>query len=413
MRLGKFERASSIARALLVRADAIGHGPLRAEILALHGELQQRLGAYEDAERTLGQAVWTASLHGQHDVVAHAATLLTAVVGVELGQRDAALAWAGRAREALVLQPSSAAEVYLAQNVGNVLLTHGAYEQAIEVLAEGIALHDRTAPGDSTHWRSLHAIGMAERRLGRYEAATEHHRQAVAAAEAIGGPHHPDLAIALTGLGAVHYQARRFDESAEAFSRAATIAEAAYDDDHPILEQIENNLGVAAFERGLYDEAGKHWRRALALAERVPGRHDWQLSHTYDNLGKVALKLGDVAEARRLHERAVELWEARPGDAGASRALINLGRAERSAAADADARVHFERADALLSQRLGSSHADRFTPLLELADLAVAGGDFERATELLHTAAELDGLDADRRRQVAEKLGLVANRSRP
>ena len=97
-RAGHHELALADARKLLVSAERVDYGPIRAEVLYLLGRLLEKGGRYEEAHETLQRAYHAAIAAGHDDVAANASAELTFVLGGLLHDHERASLYAEESR---------------------------------------------------------------------------------------------------------------------------------------------------------------------------------------------------------------------------------------------------------------------------------------------------------------------------
>ncbi len=232
-------------------------------------------------------------------------------------------------------------------------------------------------------------------RLGRYRAALDVAREALAAARATG--YRPVIAEALLVAGrnqgeladpsgidalreAMHAAAASGDgagmiDAAARLVRALTttgaryelaqeiagLAEAAATHARPSTEvavRLQNNIGLLERSRGRPAEARARYQAALALAESELGPDHPATLSTLAHLGSLAQAEGRFADARALLERVLASREQASGKdhPDVAPALHNLGHVYRVEGKLDDARRLFERSLAIRIAALGPDH---------------------------------------------------------
>lgn len=227
---------------------------------------------------------------------------------------------------------------------------------------------------------------------GKYEAAAEEFRKAIAAGE--------DSGIARVNLGRTQYKMKDFDGA------IATL------EDHlrrkGTSKDAENILGQIAFERGRFDEAAEHYRRALAAEPNFAdariglgllfdrqGRHDEALAEFrrvvavdpdyaegHNNVGVVLKGQGKVDEAEAAFRRAIA------ADPGFAPAYSNLAQIQEGRGDMAEAERNFR--EALRREPGNAAVRTNFGVLLYMTGrYDAARAELERATaaDPAHAAA--------------------------
>ncbi|MBL7491632.1 tetratricopeptide repeat protein, partial [Frankia sp. AgW1.1] len=151
-------------------------------------------------------------------------------------------------------------------------------EDLFEVLRDGddaavgalVWLCARTAVYLREHAQPAEALPLLER--------------ALAIAEAVDGPDHPDVSARLNNLAVALRDLGRVSEALPLFERALAIAEAVYGPDHSIVSTCLNNLAMALQDLGRAGEAVPLLERALAIDEAVDGPDHPDVSTGLNNL---------------------------------------------------------------------------------------------------------------------------------
>ncbi|WP_329486229.1 tetratricopeptide repeat protein [Kitasatospora sp. NBC_01246] len=250
-------------------------------------------------------------------------------------------------------------------------LTH--FRQALDVARE---LGDHV-----THARTLSNMGLVLHRLGRYESALTHFAQALDLARDTGTP--SAECYALCGLGLVHERLGRSTTAVIHLRQALVIAQRI--DDRDIQGYALSNLGRVQCGPGHYEQACDDLRRALAVA-RETGARDLE-GHTLCGLGLVHQRLGDFDTAlTHLHQALALARETGTRDLE-GHALCGLGLVHERLGHHALALAH-------LHEALGLA---RDTSTRDLEGHALCGlglvherlGDHDTALTHLHQALAL------------------------
>jgi serine/threonine-protein kinase len=312
-KLGKYEEGLAIALPVLETATALGYAPLEAEAQVRLGDLLEKNGSYEDAERQLRAAYFLARSLAHREVAYEAASLLVVVVGNRLARYGEALEWGRHAHAELVGTGSDLDRASLLFHLGQVL------------------------------WKQ-----------GRYEEAAAHQHQARIIRERLLGPVHPDVAASLNGLGEVSRLRGHLEEAARFYHQAIAVYEQTLGPDYPRLAYPLNNLGLVYDRQGRHEEAAAYFHRAWIVWEQALGPEHIEVAYPLLGLATSWLLLGRAADALPLAERVLALRERhRVAPPELAEARFVLARALMDTARDArDARA--ERALALARQALAA-----------------------------------------------------------
>ena len=379
------ERAAERARRLFANDEAIIHLE-RAEELAVRdpadtdvlvrirlalGDLQELVGAYEDAESTYRRAL-------------DAGTDVRAWRGLASVHRVR-----GRYSEAMrLLDEAFADERLAAHDLRPLWLERGwsltsteAMGEAIAALERGIAV--RPDSDDSMAGELLIELARAESYAGRLEAALGHAERALAIAE-----HNADLraeTAALRVLGLVQHDLGRLEDAAASLRRDLELARRIGS-----VEAIGGaliNLGLVERDRGEMETAIACDREAIATFERV--QHGAGRAIGYANLADKLRRAGELDEAEAFAHRAHDLADEIGHAMTRADAVQILGEISLARGAHEEAVTLAERSAALFlaaDARPGAAEA------YELAERAWrAAGDEERAAASAARVQELSG----------------------
>lgn len=349
--LGYLHAAENSARTRDVSGDHY------ATILAELGSVLFRLGAYEEAERTLKAAVTNA-------------TTTTKVMS----------------------------RVF--DDLGSLAEKRGQYDQAELFFDEGIRIAERQS--DSATLSSLLTqAGWLSISRGRYQEAEARFSTAYEHAETV---RRPDLISGvLTNWGWAKIKQGKLAEADGLLTQGLDLAK-----DINFQERIAAlliNLGVSAEKQGDYAKAEQRYRDALVISEKVASPE--KASAVLTNLGLLAEYRGAYAEAEEYYRKGLSIARSLGHKERISNVLQNLGsvadytgRFEEALALNAEALTlareigHAERTAALLQERGAILlHADRLAEaheaLREGLELAEALGHNERKAALKGCMAEL------------------------
>ena len=238
------------------------------------------------------------------------------------------------------------------------------------------------ATTDTTHTACKRALGAALIRQGGFSSSMGAYDRAIALLEEgiallrwLDAPR--ELGLGLNFLAAVIHRTGTLDEEERLLRESLTEFEAA--GDRWGSAYSSNDLGMIAHQRGKSDEAGQLIRESLALFRAID---DWRgLALALANLGRIAADAGKDDEAIRLHRESLTLRRASNDIWGIAAALIELAAIAHRGGELAQAR------DDLL-EALRTAAENGVTPLVldilvELASLAAAEGDAAQARHLL------------------------------
>jgi tetratricopeptide (TPR) repeat protein/tRNA A-37 threonylcarbamoyl transferase component Bud32 len=408
---GKYDRGLEVATVVVTQAERLGHEPLQARAWLVLGRLQEKKGAYAEAEATLERAYASALGLKMMTEAADAASLLILVVGDRLARSEDGQRWAKHAEPLARAAGTAEIEAYYLNNLGIVAKAAGKLAEARDCQERAAAIREKTLGPDHPDLASvLTNLGSLARIEGKLDQARAYHERALKIWERALGPDHPDLASVLTNLGNVAKAEGKLDQARAHYQRALAIDEQALGPDHPDLAYDINSLGSVALTEGKLDLARAHFQRALTIWEKALGPDYPNLAYPLMNLGLMAKERGNFDLARAHFERALAIREKalgpdHPDHPDLADPLTGLGEALLALGTPADALAPLERA-----LRIRSAHAgdpvdlaqNRFVLAGALWDApAGPGRDRPRARELSQLAAEAYAAAGTR---AAEKL---------
>ncbi len=271
--------------------------------------------------------------------------------------------------------------------LADLLMKEGRYAEARAALERALSIAREIDEEHGLVATSVGALGAVEYRLGKYDAAEQQYRRALAIFEKVLGPSHLKVAQSLTRLGTALTAVGRYAEAEAVFDRALRIEEA-MGEDHLSLANLLNNLGILYREQERFEEAERVYLRALHLKEKMFGTENPELVTSLLNLGQLYLSplVARSAEAKPVTERALAIAEKSLGDQHPLVAAIlnNLGliywRGDKD---EQHAEEAFLRALAIENANLGPASLNAASTLMNLGNLHSSRQDYVAAEELL------------------------------
>ncbi|HSK77016.1 MAG TPA: serine/threonine-protein kinase, partial [Thermoanaerobaculia bacterium] len=223
-------------------------------------------------------------------------------------------AGAARARKDLATQPELQREMLTL--LGRIYERRGAYEQALPLLDQAVAIGRRTLGPSRELAQSLNDLGVARGQRAELDAAHAALEEALAMRRKILGEEHPDVAI------------------------------------------THSELGRTLFDQGRLDEAEVHFRSALAIRRKVLGPVDHETATSMSDLGHLLRQKGDRAGAEALFRDTLEVTRksSGPKHPDVATSLANLARTINERGDHAAAEAMFHEALALGRASLGLEH---------------------------------------------------------
>jgi protein O-GlcNAc transferase len=328
-------RAGDLLRADHLYRDAVQSDPLNADLWCMWGANALGLRRWDDAERSLRQAIMLDS--------GHAAALDNLGIALaQLGKREEAVDCFQKSAQA---NPQNAAAF---ENLGITLAKLARFDEAAASFQRAIELDPRRA-------ECYLQLADVRTKQARYAAAEAVYRQALDVQH--------DSAIALAQLGNVVKAQGRREEAIEYYQRSLQLV--------PQQPMTLNNLGVAQLEQGRLELAVV----ALESAIRLKPDYGW----AYSNLSNASRARGQISAAIAQARRALEL---QPASAEAQNSLGAAQLLERSLDAAAAA---FQQAIAL-KPAYGAAWVN-------LGNTRAAQGNLAEALDCYRRAMQIDPHD--------------------
>ncbi len=298
--------------------------------------------------------------------------LLTHADPYEADRRDPTVsslldAGATRVRQDLAQQPE--VERQMLNLLGRIYVRRGAYEQALPLLEEAVALGRRTLGPSRELAQSLNDLGVAWRQKAQSDTARATLEEALAMRRQVLGDKHPEVAV------------------------------------------TESELGRVLSDQGHLEEAEAHFRTALAIRTEALGPADHETATSRSDLGFLLRSKGDLAGAERLLRQALETTRKTRGplhpDVGTALANLALVANERGNYRAAEAM--YREALAIGRASVGKNHPDYAQRLANLAGALRLEGKISEAAATAEEALSVSrpALGPDHPAVARQEVGLA------
>ena len=389
--LGDHERGLREAQAVIEASNALGWTPLAVRAGYTASAMQIRLGKYEDAKRTARQAYWAAA--GDNDALSMllAATELAAAHSY-LADFEEGLGWAllgktllenlelgGTIHEALVLERLS----LNLRGMGDDEETLVQQTRAVEVYEAVLG------PQHPVVGLALMNLGSTLSFVGNYRAALECKYRALAILENSLGPQHSDVGGTLNNIGAELAKRGDYERALELFQRSLTILEATLGSEHPFIPMGLCNVADMLCQRDECEKALEMHRRALALQESTLGADHPSVGATHEKIGIDFDSLGSHDEALEHFRKTLTIFESKHGPEHAYTLGVRIQIAT-TLGHQGHIELAIEQLRAVLDQLEGQGDLDLYSGALQEYGLALLEhGDIEDARDQLERALGL------------------------
>jgi eukaryotic-like serine/threonine-protein kinase len=262
--------------------------PAVAKDMSALGRVLEERGAYDDAIKTLDEAIRGQSSKG----------------GVTTDLSDSTYELA-------------VAHYYL----GHLPIADSLYKRGLDMdLQLYGAVHPRVAD-------DFYGLGTVQHDMGHDREAEQYYRQALAIKESWYGAEHPDTALIMAAVGQSLVYQGRYDEAAPVLEKALAIQERLFGKVHPQVAMGLNTLGLLELKRGHLDEAEKDFTRMADINRAVYNDRHYLVGIALLNLGEVYLAKKDYARAEGSYREALARFTEKlpPGHPSTAIAQVRLG----------------------------------------------------------------------------------------
>ena len=390
----------------------------RARALETLGRVQSIRGQFEEAERTLDEALSIALDVAGPDAL-EAATAWSSIGNMRANRWDfqaaeAAYLEALRIREA-IQGPANPHTITLVSNLGSNYTQAGRFEEGIEfgrrALDARLALHGETLHLEVAY--STDALASALEMAGRFDEAEPLYLRSMEIREALLGPDHPNVTVLKNNLGALYVRTGRHEQGVPLLGEVVA-AERRHVLNPMRLGQSLSNYGTALGRAGRYAEAIDALRESEALFSELLGSDDPVLAFPRNGLGDALAALGRSAEAEAVYRAGLDVRERglpeNNPDLAFSRNKLGIFLLGEGRLAEAEALLEQARDERIAT--LSEGHPDRVDSSIQMGRLRAAQGRSKEASDFLRRAIEegtaardADDLGAQRARGLLAELG--------
>lgn len=435
-RLGDYETATKLARAVVEQADATSWTPLSARARARLGQLLMIGGERGQAVQHLEAAYFAAQDAHAPGVAASAALDLADCTGVRMGDHDDGERWLRHANVAIEAEGGIPA---LRHSV-DALLTGGAIagERGDSVQAEAMHVEAVRRARHSLGAQSL-LLARTLNDLGLLLVSNSKFAQAETAllesrdiAESQLSPQHPNLAASLTALSQLRMEEGQPLRALALIEEALELERDAYGDEHPqllfghnlraiLLDRlgrseealiarqhalavveadrdasptdvviVRSNYALTLARLGRAEDAAQQCKILIPAAEDAFGATHSQFGVLLNNCAKVHAEVGDPRTSVDTFSRALEIVRANQGaERAAATIASNLGEELSKLGEHEASRRHLMQSTATLVALYGETHPEVAIVKTKLGRALLAAGDDAAARRAFRDAVTI------------------------
>ncbi|MGO9483129.1 MAG: tetratricopeptide repeat protein [Rhodomicrobium sp.] len=269
------------------------------------------------------------------------------------------------------------------------LSSQGKYKEAAAIEEKALALAERVlGPEHPDTLKNVSVLAGLYARQVRYSEAEPLFERALAASERVLGPEHPDTLKSLMNLASLYRAQGRYSEAEPLFKRALAASERALGPEHPDTLKRVINLAALYQAQGRYGEAEPLFKRTLAANERLQGPEHPDTLISVHNLGAVYYAQGRYSEAEPLYRRALASRERvlGPQNLATAQSVGSLGGLYTAQGRYSEAEPLFKRALAVREHVQGLENPATLRNVNNLATLYQFQGRYGEAEPLIKRA---------------------------
>jgi len=296
----------------------------------------------------------------------------------------------GADRVTVELKDQPIVQATLLQEIGNVYLHLGRYDQAEPLMNQALKIRRRElAQDDPDVGSTLQGLGVLHAQKGDLEKAEELMREAVRVmrvSEQIPG----ELSVGpALELGIVLRKIGRYDEAEQVYTEALALQETL--DDDQILADGKNNLATLRINQGRMPDAEILFKESLALRRQVFGPLHPQTAQAMSNLGATLGMQGKYDDAEPILRGALEVYRKvlPAGHPALVEALNNLGKLLRRMGKQVEAEPLVRESIEIQRATAGDRHPSVGVLYATLAELLQSQDRFAEAEESIQKAVSI------------------------
>jgi tetratricopeptide (TPR) repeat protein len=302
----------------------------------------------------------------------------------------------------------------LLNQAGLYLKNRGQLGEAGQALKRALAIAEKVYGPDHPEVAIRASnIGGILKAQGDLPGALLYTQRALAIDEKVYGPDHPNVATDASNIGQILQAQGDLAGALQYTRRALAIAEKLYGPDHPKVAIRANNIGGILQAQGDLAGALQYTQRALAIDERVYGPDHPNVAIRANNIGQILQAQGDLAGALQYTRRALAIDEKvyGPDHPAVARDANNIGTILKAQGDLPEAVRYTKRALAIAEKVYGPDHPNVAASANNIGQILQAQGDLAGALQYTQRALAIDekvyGPDHPEVARDANNIGLI------
>ena len=298
----------------------------------------------------------------------------------------------GAKRIATELANEPVMQARLMYTIGQVYVSLGLLEQALEMAEQSLAIRRKQLPsGDIDLAASLHLLGRVYDDQGKSEEARKAFTEALALYEALGAKGTDGVVDVLGNYAWMLGDLGELRRADSMITRALELIAAKQPPDQERLVKLLNNQASIKMNMGQADTAVQILARALPLTSEYYGDTSGSIANVLTNFGVAYSMLGQFDKASGYANRALIVYRAIYGEVHPMviKALGNLGVYLAQAGKLGEARPYMEESVAALKKLYVTDHPEIATGYSNLGYLKFQMADFNGAVADLDIAVTM------------------------
>ena len=372
-----------------VEAELNSQPLIQAQMFDILGDVNRKLGRYNEAEPLLEKALRTRLDHKDATASERAESLHH--LGYVLFDIDRMEEADSLFLQALAIRKRLFGErhVDVAQSLnalGNLRHEQGRFDESESFYRE--ALEQRIQFLGAEHLKTVETMNNLAAILtqkANYEEAEPLLREALEISLRQFGEEHLHGTAIMNGLAYVLTDLGELDEAEELQRRVLAIRRKRFDTAHPELTTAINNLGALLAQRENYEEAEGLYRESIAMRQTIYGDDHPAVAIGLNNLAMLLKDKGDLAEAEEISRQVLVSFQRLLGEDHPSVAIVNvnLGQIISDRGRLEEAIGYLRTALSIRRAKLREDHPSTARTMSELGNMLHEAGQYEEAESLL------------------------------